>query len=51
VIRDGVALRTPVRLGLASFDYYEVLEGLAEGDEVIISDMRDYARLKQIKVN
>jgi HlyD family secretion protein len=51
VIRGGVALRTPVRLGLASFDYYEVLEGLAEGDEVIISDMRDYARLKQVKVN
>jgi HlyD family secretion protein len=51
VIRGGVALRTPVRLGLASFDYYEVVEGLAEGDEVIISDMRDYARLKQVKVN
>jgi len=51
VIRGSVAVRTPVRLGLASFDNYEVLEGLSEGDEVIISDMRDYIHLKEVRVN
>jgi hypothetical protein len=27
-----------------------VLEGLSEGEEVIVSDMKDYLHLKQVKV-
>ncbi len=50
VIRDGVAYKTPVRIGLASFDQYEVVEGLSEGDEVIISDVRDFIHRKEIKI-
>ncbi|HWQ33900.1 MAG TPA: HlyD family efflux transporter periplasmic adaptor subunit [Blastocatellia bacterium] len=50
VIRGDTAIRTPVRLGLASFDYYEVVQGLLEGDEVIISDMTDYQHLKEVKI-
>jgi HlyD family secretion protein len=50
VIRDGVAYKTPVRIGLASFDQYEVVDGLAEGDEVIISDTRDFIHMKEVKV-
>ena len=50
VVRDNVAVKTTVRLGISSFDAYEVVDGLAEGDEVIISDMRDYAHLKEVKV-
>ena len=34
----------------ASFDDFEVLNGLAEGDEVIISDMRDYLHLREISL-
>ncbi|MGH7456616.1 MAG: efflux RND transporter periplasmic adaptor subunit, partial [bacterium] len=33
VIRDGTAYKMPVRIGLASFDQYEIVEGLSEGDE------------------
>lgn len=50
VIRDGVAVKTPVLFGLSSFDNFEVLEGLSEGEEVIVSDMKDYLHLKQVKV-
>jgi len=50
VVRDGMAYRTPVRIGLAGFEQYEVVEGLAEGDEVIISDTRDFIHMKEIKV-
>ncbi|HMY73865.1 MAG TPA: HlyD family efflux transporter periplasmic adaptor subunit, partial [Blastocatellia bacterium] len=50
VIRGDVAVKTPVRLGLSSFDQYEVLQGLLEGDEVIISDMKDYLHLKEVKI-
>jgi HlyD family secretion protein len=50
VIRRNVAIKTPVRIGVSSFDQYEVVEGLLEGDEVIISDMRDYLHLKEVQV-
>jgi HlyD family secretion protein len=50
VVRDGKAHKMPVRIGLASFDQYEVVEGLSEGDEVIISDTRDFIHMKEIKV-
>jgi HlyD family secretion protein len=50
VIRGASAIRTPVRLGLASFDAYEVISGLMEGDEVIISDVSDYLHLKEFAV-
>ncbi|MFN7945927.1 MAG: HlyD family efflux transporter periplasmic adaptor subunit [Blastocatellia bacterium] len=50
VIRGDTAIKTPVKLGLASFDYFEVVQGLIEGDEVIISDMNDYQHLKEVKI-
>jgi HlyD family secretion protein len=48
VVRGDRAVRTPVTLGLAGIDDVEVLSGLAEGDEIIISDMRDYAHLSEV---
>jgi HlyD family secretion protein len=50
VIRGGRAVKAPVTFGLTGFDYYEVTSGLMAGDEVIISDMRDYQRLSQIRI-
>ena len=50
VIRGDRAVRTPVELGLASFDQVEVVRGLVEGDEAIISDMSDYMRLKEVRI-
>jgi HlyD family secretion protein len=50
VIRGERAFRTPMRLGVASFEHVEVLEGLQPGDEVIVSDMTDYMHLKSFRV-
>lgn len=50
VIRGAAAVRTPLRLGLASIDNFEVVSGLLEGDEVILSDVSDYLHLKQLAV-
>jgi HlyD family secretion protein len=50
VIRDSKAIRTPVALGISSFDYQEIISGLMEGDEIIISDMSNYAHLKEINI-
>jgi HlyD family secretion protein len=51
VIKDGVAVKTPVRLGVSSFEYFEVIDGLNEGDEVIISDVSDYMHMSEIGVH
>jgi HlyD family secretion protein len=48
VIRGDRAVRVPVTLGLAGIDDIEVLSGLNDSDEIIISDMRDYAHLTEV---
>lgn len=50
VIRGDTAYKTPIKLGIASVDHYEVVEGLIEGDEVIISDMTDFMHVKEVKL-
>ncbi len=50
VVRGDKAVRTSARLGLASFEYVEVAEGLFPGDEVIVSDMKDYAHLGEVRL-
>lgn len=50
VLRGGRAVRTPVRLGVSDFDRYEVVAGLSEGDEVIVSDTSSIQHLKEVRV-
>jgi HlyD family secretion protein len=51
VIRGDAAVKTQVRFGVAGADHFEVLQGLLEGDEVIISDMTDFMHVKEVKLN
>jgi HlyD family secretion protein len=48
VVRGNKAVRTPVQLGLFGFERCEAIRGLVPGDEVITSDMKDYAHLKTV---
>jgi HlyD family secretion protein len=41
VARGDRAVRSEVTLGLAGAEHFEVVSGLTEGDEIIVSDMRD----------
>ena len=50
VVRGNTAYRTTVELGLSGFDQFEVVQGLSAGDEVVISDMKDYAHLRELRV-
>jgi HlyD family secretion protein len=50
IIRGDRAVRTDLTIGLAGFDAVEIVSGANEGDEVIISDMRDYLHVKEIAV-
>ncbi len=50
VVRDGNAVRVPVRFGLANEQAIEILEGLNEGDAVVISDMTEYEDMTEVKL-
>ncbi|MFA6110896.1 MAG: efflux RND transporter periplasmic adaptor subunit [Candidatus Latescibacterota bacterium] len=50
VVRGSTAFRTEVRLGLSGVEQYEVTEGLVEGDEVVISEVKDYLHLAEVKI-
>lgn len=50
VLRNGRAYRTPVRLGVSNFDWFEVVDGLSAGDEIIASDMREYEYAQELRV-
>lgn len=51
VVRGGEAVRAPVRFGLAARDAIEIVTGLSEGDEVVISDTSDYEEISKIRLD
>ncbi|HVT58102.1 MAG TPA: HlyD family efflux transporter periplasmic adaptor subunit [Thermoanaerobaculia bacterium] len=50
VVSGGEAVRRRVRFGLAGSEDLEVLSGLALGDEVIVSDVKDYLDLDRVRL-
>jgi HlyD family secretion protein len=50
VVQGDHAVRREARFGLSGYDFYEVLDGLDQGDEVILSDMKDYVRLERVNL-
>jgi HlyD family secretion protein len=55
VVQGGVATFRPVRVGIAGDEFFEVVEGVAEGDSLVagpyqaVRDLRDSARVRQAK--
>jgi HlyD family secretion protein len=45
------AVRVPVKLGRSSVNSVEVLEGLAEGDQVVLSDMSQWDAVDRVRLN
>jgi HlyD family secretion protein len=50
VVRGDRAVRVPIEVGLSGVDDVELLSGAAEGDEIIISDMKDYLHLSEVRI-
>jgi HlyD family secretion protein len=52
VVRDGIATFRPVKVGIAGDEYFEVVDGLREGETIVagtyqaIRDLKDGARVK-----
>lgn len=50
VVRGDRAVRIPIRIGLSGVDDVEILSGVENGDELIISDMKDYMHLSDLRI-
>ncbi len=50
IVHGGEAVRTPVVLGAAGIDAFEIVSGLAEGDEVIVSDTSMFQHRKSVRL-
>jgi HlyD family secretion protein len=50
VVKGDRLLKTPVQIGIVGFERCEVQRGLFAGDEIVISDMRDYAHATQLQL-
>ena len=50
VIRKGKALRREVKIGLSNFDFVEIQQGIAPGDQVINSSMEKYEHATEVSI-
>lgn len=53
LFKEGAArelVRTPVKIGRRSVQFVEVVEGLAEGDRVVLSDMSQYDAFDRLRL-
>ena len=50
IVRAGMLVRTNVHWGLTGDELIQPIDGLREGDEVVISNMNDYQGLKELRL-
>jgi HlyD family secretion protein len=50
VVRDDLATRVPIRTGSSSIGHIELLEGLAPGERIIISNLGEFARVATLRL-
>ena len=50
VVRGDRAVRVPIEVGLTGVDDVEMLSGVNEQDEIVISDMKDYMHLAEVRI-
>ncbi|MCP5079789.1 MAG: HlyD family efflux transporter periplasmic adaptor subunit [Psychromonas sp.] len=49
-IIDGLAIRSPIKLGISSTKFVEVISGVQENDHIIISDHADFQEQQKIRL-
>ncbi|MBT5056740.1 MAG: HlyD family efflux transporter periplasmic adaptor subunit [Gemmatimonadetes bacterium] len=50
VIRNDMATKTTASIGISSYEHFEVEGGLLEGDEIIISSMKEFIHMDHIQI-
>ena len=51
VVRDGIATKTPIRVGASSIDKVEILDGLKEGDKIVISGTDSFKNAPRVAIS
>lgn len=51
VVRDGIATKTPIRVGASSIDKVEILDGLKEGDKIVISGTDSFKSAPRVAIS
>jgi len=49
-VKDNIATKVKIEKGMTNSDYVEIVDGLDEGDQIIISDTKKLNRLSQFKI-
>ncbi len=51
VVQDGVAVRTPIRMGATSVNAVEILGGLQQGDKVVVAGTDGFENAARVSIN
>lgn len=51
LVRDGIATKTPIRVGASSIDKVEILEGLKQGDRIVISGTDNFKGAAKVAIS
>lgn len=51
LVKDGVAVRTPIKMGGTSVNNVEIIAGLKEGDKVVVAGTDSFASAARVSIN
>jgi HlyD family secretion protein len=51
LLRDGIAERTPIRMGATSVSAVEISSGLKQGDKIVISGTENFENAARVSIN
>lgn len=51
VVHDGMAVKTPIRVGASSIDKVEILQGLKAGDKIVISGTDNFKAAPNVAIS
>lgn len=51
VVRDGIAIRTPIKMGATSVSAVEILGGLKQGDKIVIAGSETFENAARVSIN
>ncbi len=51
LVQDGVAVRTPIRMGATSINAVEILAGLKQGDKVVVAGTETFENARRVSIN
>ncbi|WP_374583347.1 efflux RND transporter periplasmic adaptor subunit [Pseudoduganella sp.] len=51
LVQDGIAVRTPIQMGATSINAVEIVNGLKQGDKIVIAGTETFESAKRVSIN